>query len=167
MIFCIDSNIFIWGIKNKCNPEQEELRLRAEYFIETLGKQNHILIPTVVLAEVLAPEPLNNHPVIMDKISKGFIIADFDTLAAARYAQMFMNKIEELKKIADENAIDNQKMKVDHLIIACALAQNANCIYSHDNGLKAFAQKYIEVRELPYIPKPQPNLFTGTDANPF
>lgn len=162
MICCIDSNIFIWGIKKQSDQDMID---RASYLFRLMDENKSILlIPTVVIAEVLAPEPLQKHAVIMDKLSKNTIIADFDMRAATIYAHLFQNKIEELKKIADQNGIDNQKMKVDHLIIASAMAHSADCIYTHDNGLSAFGKKYIEIRELPALPIAQYDLF-GTKTN--
>ena len=48
--------------------------------------------------------------------------------------------------------IRKEKMKLDHLIIANALAHNATCIYSHDTGLKKWANGIIDVKELPDLP---------------
>lgn len=157
MICCIDSNIFIWGIKQQGNQNMID---RASHLFKLMDEQkSFLMIPTVVIAEVLAPEPLEKHAVIMDKIGKGTIIADFDMRAASVYGHLFLNRIEELKKVANQIGVDNQKMKIDHLIIASAMAQGANCIYSHDEGLKAFGQKYIDVRDLPPLPIAQFDLF--------
>jgi len=156
MICCIDSNIFIWGIKRKADPGQENMIDRALHLFKLMDDNKYrIMLPTVVLAEILAPEPLEKHPVIMESIGKNFIIADFNMKSASRYGQLFTNKIEELKKIAKEIDVDNQKMKVDHLIVASALVAGANCIYSHDKGLRVFGQKYIDVKDLPELPAPQ------------
>ena len=166
MIFCIDANIFIWGLKKRCDPGDEGLREKAIYFIESAIENNHqIMIPTVVLAEVLSAEPLERHPVIMELI-KGSMIVDFDQRAAMKYSHLFMNKVRELKKKASELDLERQKMKIDHLIIACAIVNGANCIYSHDNGIKTFGQTYIEVKDLPSIPRPKPvqvNLFDAIE----
>jgi len=35
------------------------------------------------------------------------------------------------------------------MVIATAIVNEANCIYSTDRGMKAFADGYIDVRELP------------------
>jgi hypothetical protein len=101
MICCIDSNTFIWGIKKKAAPGQEHMIEQAEFLFKWIDENKHIImIPTVVLAEVLAREPLENYPVIMDKISKGCMIVDFDLKSASRYGQLFMNRMDAAKKIA-------------------------------------------------------------------
>jgi len=160
MICCIDSNVFIWGIKKVAAPGQEDMIPRAEYLFKLLDKQGHkLMMPTMVLGEILAPEPLEKYPVLMEKISKNFMVVDFDMRAASRYGQLFTNKLDALKKVAKENEIEVQKMKVDHLIVACALTHGAGCIYSTDKGLKAFGQKYIDVKVLPNLPAVNKDLF--------
>ena len=160
MICCIDSNTFIWGIKKKAVAGQEDMIPRAEYLFDWLNDEGHqILIPTVVIAEVLAPEPLEKYPVLMETINKGFMVVDFDVRAASRYGQLFINKIPEVKNAAKASNIKVQKMKVDHLIISCALIHGAACIYSTDNGLRIFGQKYIDVRDLPQLPAKPLTLF--------
>jgi len=167
MICCIDSNTFIWGIKKKADPGQEHMIERAEYLFEWIDTNKYtIMIPTVVLAEVLAPEPLEKYPVIMEAISRNCMIADFDIRAASKYGVLFMSKIEEVKKLAKKHKIDSQKMKIDHLIIACALVHNAGCIYSTDAGLKAFGQTHIDIRDLPLMPAKQQDLF-GQEVKPL
>lgn len=150
MICCIDANVYIWGVKKQGDIDMIE---RAQHLFKWMDDNKHqVMLPTIVLAEILAPEPLEKHPVIMEVVTKNFIVADFDLRASSRYAILFMNKIEALKKIAAENDIDNQKMKVDHLIVATALVGGANCIYSHDRGLKTFGQRHIDVKDLPDLP---------------
>jgi predicted nucleic acid-binding protein len=161
MICCIDAHTFIWGLKQKCDEGDEHLMNRAIYLFKWIDDNKHqVMIPTVVLGEVLSAEPLEKYPVILDLIKKSFIIADFDQRASMKYAQLFTNKIEDLKKIAKEIDVDRQKMKIDHLIVACAVSGGAKCIFSHDKGLKAFGQKYIDIKELPDIPPKQQDLFT-------
>jgi predicted nucleic acid-binding protein len=160
MICCIDAHTFIWGLKEKCDEGDEHLMNRAIYLFKWIDENKHqVMIPTVVLGEVLSSEPLDRYPVILDKIKKTFILADFDQRASVKYAQLFTNNIEDLKKIANEIGVDRQKMKIDHLIVACALVGGAKCIFSLDKGLKAFGQKYIDIRELPDLPLVQQGLF--------
>jgi hypothetical protein len=160
MVFCIDSMVFIDGIKKNTTAAAVE---RAEYFFEWVDKMGHqIVMPTVVIAEVLAPEPLEKYPVYMEIIEKNFMVVDFDTRAATRYSQLMMNRIPEIKQIAEENGILRNKMKVDHQIIACALVNNANCIYSSDHGVKVFGSPFIEVRDLPTPPPPPKSPYHNT-----
>lgn len=156
MICCIDTQIYIWGGKQECTSGQEEFRDRAIHLFNLLDvNKDHIMLPQIVVAESLAIEPLEKHAVILDKISKTCITSDFDARCALQYAHLFTNRMEELKKTAIEIGVDNERMKIDHLIIATAMVHGANCIYSHDKGIKTFGQRYIEVKELPLLPPPK------------
>lgn len=161
MLCCIDSNTFIWGIKKQSSPSQVDMIPRAEYLFDWLDTNGHeILIPTIVLAEVLAPEPLEKQAVITDIISKKYRLQDFDIRAAYHYGQLLMNRIEEAKINAKEFNIDNQKMKVDYLIVASAMAAGASCIYSTDSHLKSFGNRVIDIKDLPTLPSIQTDLFS-------
>lgn len=150
MNICIDSQPFIWGIKKQATDGQEEMIARAEQFFNWVDANGHtIILPTIVIAEVLAREPLEVHAHYMEIIQKNFIVASVDGIVALKYAQILNNRIEELKELANQEKIRRDKMKFDHLIIACALINNASCIYSYDVGLKKFANNLIDVREFP------------------
>ena len=56
-----------------------------------------------------------------------------------------------IEKIA-EYGKTRTEMRIDNLIVAIAVAQKAECIYSEDPHIKAFAQNYINVFPLPNIP---------------
>ena len=152
MVYCIDSNIIVWGIKKQASEGQEDMIARAEHiFIQADEYNDFILIPTIVLAEILTPEPPEVRNRYIDILNKSFIIAPFDTRAALKFADILHSRWAEIKNIAAETGTPRQKMKADHMIIATALVNNANCIYSTDNGLKAFANGLIDVRDVPHI----------------
>lgn len=160
MIVCIDSQICVWGIKGKSSPDQEHMIPKAERFFHYLDENKiEVLIPTIVLAEILMPEPKEIHPEYMEVISKHFIIAPFDERSAMKYAEILNVRLEEAKDYAKDNAIRREKMKMDHAIVATAIIHGCSCIYSHDKGLASFAKDLIEVREIPPIPT-QTNLFS-------
>lgn len=174
MIYCLDSSIIIWGIKKQASPGQEEMIARAESFFAKADEYNDdILIPTIVLAEILVPEITMVKARYLEILSKSFVIADFDTRAALKYAEIMYGRVSEIKDLGDSNNIPRQKMKADHMIIATAIVNNANCIYSTDPGLRTFAKGYIDIRELPPVrtqgtpltPMRQPELFTPSDEN--
>src|SRR5438034_7627673 len=118
MIICIDSQIIIWGIKKQHTNGQESMVERAETFFKWADENEHeILIPTVVVAEVLAPEPTEVRVRYLDVLNGGFMIVNFDTKAALKYAQILHNRFDEAKQIASDNGVLRQKMKMDHVII--------------------------------------------------
>ena len=38
-------------------------------------------------------------------------------------------------------------------VVATAIAQKAECIYSHDKWVKTFAKGFVDVKEIPFVPK--------------
>lgn len=152
MIYCIDSNIIIWGIKKQATPGQEEMIARAEqFFFHADEYEDIILVPTMVLAEILAPEPPQIRAKYLEILSKNFVLVSFNEMASLKYAELLYNRFEDVRNIATSTNVTRQRMKVDHMIIATALVNNAAAIYSTDQGLKSFAQGYIDVRDLPPI----------------
>ena len=152
MIYCVDSNIIVWGIKRQATAGQEEMIVRAEQIFSRADEQeDFILIPTIVLAEILAPEPSTIRTRYVEILSKSFIIAPFDVRAAQVYAEILYGRLDKVKEIAAATGTPRQKMKVDHMIVSIALVNGANCIYSTDSGLKAFAAGLIDVRDVPPI----------------
>ena len=158
MKICIDSQIVIWGIKKQGDGDMVEI---ATHFFKWADEHNHqIVIPTIVVGEVLSPEPAAKRAQIYNELENGFIIAPYDALCALRYAELIHNKgIDVIKDEIKEIGISRQKMKCDYLIIATALATQSNCIYSYDDGVTKFSKGVIDVRELPPLPPKQNLLF--------
>ncbi len=160
MIVCIDSQIFVWGIKKDSTAGQEDMIPKAEFFFKWVDEHKHnLLIPSIVVAEVLAPEPIEKYNDYLQIINQNFIVVNFDSRAATKYAQLLNGKFDNLKELAKENGIRREKMKFDHIVIACALIGKAKCIYTFDKGLKTFATGLIDVKELPPLPSRQADLF--------
>ena len=158
MKICIDSQIVIWGIKKQGDGGMVEM---AEHFFKWADDNKHeIIIPTIVIGEILSPEPAAKRAQIYNELENGFIIAPYDALCALRYAELIHNKgIEVIKEEIVEIGISRQKMKCDFLIVATALATQSNCIYSYDKGVIKFSKDIIDVRSLPPLLSKQNSLF--------
>lgn len=142
-----------WAIKKQANEDQKQNLDKAEYLLEIIDQNKwKVIIPTVVIAEILMIEPEDNYQPILETINKSFIIAEFDVRAATKYSQILNKNFPDLKKTAKEEGISREKMKVDHLILACALVNGAKSIYTHDRNLTIFANGLISVRTLPSRP---------------
>jgi predicted nucleic acid-binding protein len=160
MILCIDSMVIVWGVKRSATGGQESMIRSAEYFFEWADQQEHeIIIPTVVLAEVLAPETPEMSEQYLHIIEEAFLIKNFDMRAALKYAQMLNNRFDEVKNAASEQNVTRQRMKIDHIIIATAIVNNAQAIVSYDGALKKFAEGFINVMQFPNRPGNQELLF--------
>lgn len=146
MIVCIDSHVFIWGIKKKPGPEQIAMVERTEKFFQWIDANRiQVIIPSIVIAEVLLPEPLGTHAKYLEIIHEIFIVASFDERAAVKYAEIAGKKWGDLKQLCLDTGIRREKMKLDHMIIACGLVNGATRIYSNDPDIKTFGHDIIEV----------------------
>lgn len=152
-LVCFDNNVLVWGVKEQATPGQEGMIPRTKVFIHKLQEDRiHVLIPSVVIAEFLMPIPPDMHATVINLFDRGFVVVPFDTAAASQFAKIWLsNKGQELVDSLIRNGSTRAELKVDSLIVATAVSQRAECIYSHDGGVKAFAQGFIEVKEIPFI----------------
>ena len=157
-LVCLDTNVLIWGIKGLATSGQEDMISRAKIFIDTLNddKELTILIPSIVIAEYLLPIPHQEHANIINVFNSSFIIAPFDAFAASKFSIIWNTHkpSQEVEKLV-KNGFTKTELRADSMIVATAVARKAECIYSHDNGVKNFAKGFIDVREIPFIPKQQ------------
>ncbi len=154
-LVCFDNHVLVWGIKEQATPGQEDMIPRTKSFIRQLQEDKiRVLIPSIVVAEFLMPIPADMHPAVINLFDRGFVVAPFDTAAASQFAKIWLSrKGQESVNSLIESGKTRTELKMDSLIVATAISQGAECIYSHDEGVKAFGQDYIEVKEIPFIPR--------------
>ncbi len=155
MVFCCDSNVFIWGIKEQSNPAEMHRIAEALRFFDWCDKLGfEIMFPSVVIAECLALEPIDRHAAIMRIVYESFRVVNFDEKSALRYANILnQDKFKQALSDSRDLGISRAKMKVDFLIVACAVAHGAGKIISNDIGLRKFAEGILPVDGIPAIPK--------------
>lgn len=157
---CFDTNVLIWAIKKQASEGQEINIPRANALINHLRKnKKEIIIPSIVLAECCCNMTQRQKLQFADLIKKNFILVPFDNQCAVEYASIIDSKLAMAKTIRNNQKLDvpNYKIKSDYLIVACAKANGAKIIYSHDKNLKLFSEGIIEVSEIPSLPT-QPSL---------
>ena len=153
-IYCFDTQVLIWGIKEDCTTGQEDMIPRTKHFIESIGEDTVVLIPTIVLAEFLMRIPQDQHAMVINLCNKSFNIAPFDPLCASKYSTIWnTNKPTGDSKKILANGATRAELKADSLIVATAVTKKAECIYSRDNGIKNFAKGFIEVSDIPFNPQ--------------
>lgn len=156
-VVCFDHHILVWGIKEQATAGQEEMVPRAKAFLKSLTEtQTHVLIPSIVIAEFLMPIPLELHATVVNLFDRSFMVVPFDSAAASAFARIWQAKkgqaiVEDLVA----NGKTRAELRADSMIVATAYARNASCIYSHDNGVKAFAKDFILVKDIPVVPQQQ------------
>jgi len=127
----LDTNILIWAIKEQASPGQEEMILRSKKLMEDIRKnRQRAMVSTIVVSEFLINVDPGLMPLTIDLIEKTFIVVPFDTQSAMMFARIW---------------------QADCLIVASAVARKATCIYSHDQGLKRFAEGFIPVQPIPTL----------------
>ncbi|MBI2869521.1 MAG: type II toxin-antitoxin system VapC family toxin [Chloroflexi bacterium] len=153
-LVCFDNNVLIWGIKEQAELGQEEMIPRAKALINDLVKsKTEVIIPSLVIAEFLMRIHPKEHTTTINLFELRFALQPFDTAAASKFAEIWQTrKSEGIIKALIESGKTKTEMRVDNLIVAIAVAQKAECIYSHDDDLKAFARGFIEVRDIPPVP---------------
>ena len=118
MIICLDSMICVWGIKNRQMIIRNTI-LIMQHICGIIDEQKwKVIIPTVVIAEILMVEPEERYQEILDTITKNFIVAEFDIRAATKYAQI-LNKNYPTEKLAKEEVVGREKMKMTILFYLC------------------------------------------------
>ncbi|MGI9952323.1 PIN domain-containing protein [Moorellaceae bacterium AZ2] len=153
MIVCLDTHILIWGIRGEAKAGQEFQIVRTKSLLKKLEEERHrIIIPSPVLAEFLLGVPYDRYAAIMSVLNK-FIIAPFDAKAAFEFARLWKNK-NKGRSLAEEvrlalNGRGREAIKVDCQIVSIALSRGVDVIYSHDEGVKHFAEGEIRVLEVP------------------
>jgi predicted nucleic acid-binding protein len=153
-LVCFDNHVLIWGIKEQSTEGQEDKIALAKSFIENLKNDDLVIIPSIVLAEFLIPIPPQLHAMVINLFTKKFLIAPFDALAASKFSLIWQtNKPPEVAKQLIEDDATKAELRADSMIVATAVAQKAECIYSYDKGIKSFAKGFIEVKEIPFLPK--------------
>ena len=150
-LVCLDTHVLIWAIKKEAVHGQEDMISRATALIDRLemsGKR--LLIPTIVMGEFLIKIPPDALQATIDHLNSSFMIAPYDALAAIHYAR--------LQRLWDSTGARSgepfegktrHELKADRMIVATAVAAGAQRIYSHDKALRAFAEGYIEVFDIP------------------
>lgn len=153
-LVCLDTHILIWGIKEESTSGQEHMVTKAKLFFRWLDEEGiKAVIPSNVIAEFLMLIPHEKHGEVINHFNKNFIVVPFDTAAASCFAKIWRERnddgtIERLKKEGTTKA----KITFDCQIIATAITRGALCIYSYDEDLTKFANRYIEVKQMPDIP---------------
>jgi predicted nucleic acid-binding protein len=150
MLICIDSNVFIWGIKKQASPGQENMLLHAQEFFKWVKQEkHHIILPSIVLAECLQPEPPNVHAEYVETAQDIFQIVNFGIVEALKYAEILNSgSFDEAKALMIELGTNREKMKLDHLILSSGLANGAKILFTTDGKFKQFAEKHITVETI-------------------
>lgn len=163
-IICLDTQIVIWGVKKEASPGQEEMLAKAELFLKTCENDKvEIIIPTIVIGEILSGMADEKQSEFIKYMTSQFMIVPFDIRSAVVFAKLWKiwKENKRLRKELKDQGAKREEMKADCMIVAIAKSRNADCIYSHDDKLRTFAEGHIKTKSLSEInlPHMQDNLF--------
>lgn len=152
-IVCLDTQVLIWGFREESSPGQEEMVARAKFLLKKLDHEKaKILIPSICLAEASIAIEFDKREEFFSLFNKNFRIVNFDQRAAIYFANHFKFLRFARMHNCKANPLPKEKLKTDYMVVAIALAQQADVIYSHDNGhIKIFANDFIKVESLPEL----------------
>lgn len=153
-LVCVDSHVLVWGIREHAEEGQEVMIHRTKAFFDWCkSNKTTIMVPSVVVGELLTAIEPNHHPMIVNLLETGFDIPPYDAKAAALFARLWREKKDSglVGEIQKELQATRQELKADCMIVATAIARNAEVLYSHDAKLKRFANGNIDVREIPAL----------------
>jgi predicted nucleic acid-binding protein len=150
-LVCFDTQVVIWGVKQEATPGQDVMIQKAKALITRCDANKvSVMLPSLVVAELLMAVDTKLHNNFIAFVNARFIVPTFDTNAAAIFAAMWRDRkinLDQDPSIAKTRA----EMKADFMIVATAIAQGADCIYTEDPLLEKFAQGRIDIRPLPSI----------------
>jgi predicted nucleic acid-binding protein len=161
---CLDNHILIWGVRGVSTSGQEQQIEQARQLFEDLDQSDaRVMIPSVVVAEFLAGVPKPQHGNLLDVLNRRFQIPPFDTRTAALAAELWREAAERNPHLKDQvkeafPGTEKAKIKADIMILATALARNADILYTHDGPLAKVAEGRIDVRQLPPLRPKQADL---------
>lgn len=150
----IDNHLLVWGMKEESEQGQEEMIPMTKSFFEHCKQKNiEILVPAVVAGELLTAIEPKHHQIVLNLLQSSFVVPPYDAAAAIIFARLWRERKEsgQVKRMQTDLQATRQELKADCMIVATALAQKAEAIYSHDVKLKAFANGAIAVHEVPRI----------------
>lgn len=158
-LVCIDTNVLIRGIKHNLvwqtnNPPSAEQVEQMINFLEWLDNEGaEVIVPAVCVAEFLMLIPQEEQPEVLTLIQKKFKIVPSDAAAASHFGKIWRAY---LASYDGTGNTPREKIKIDDLVLATAIAQKAATLYSTDNGIQkmsAHANCPMVVRDIPNIPK--------------
>ncbi|MBK8022058.1 MAG: PIN domain-containing protein [Chloroflexi bacterium] len=150
-IVCLDTQVLYWGIIGRASRGQDELIPRARDFLIglTADENTHVIIPSIVVGELLAFVPEAEQSNVLARLQQDWLIVDFDARAALVFGQMRSNRFvqEQFKTLRlDGPDLNRRALIADCLIVATAIAHEAEVLYSDDRALLRLAEGWISAK---------------------
>lgn len=147
MIYCIDTHTFIWAVKKQAEAHDNHRLEEGKAFRKWLKDCKHqAMVPSMVIAEALIKENEEDHSKILNESFKSFMVVGFDERCALKYGELLRLERWEIAKFEQRsNDIRREKMKIDHMILCCALVNGAHGLFTEDPDFIRFAKPHIKI----------------------
>lgn len=152
-LVAFDANTCIWGVKNQNSPGQANMVGLANNLIKTLTKHSvDILLPSPVISELMSPMPPPAAINFYSQLTRKFQVGYFDAKATLILAEILNHHYITTGKHYKNLGISKTAMKYDAYIIAIAVANNVEAIYSEDPDFISIAAHFVPILKLTSLP---------------
>lgn len=149
-MICLDTQIVIRCMK----PDESESGQRAAALMARCAEQNiPIMLSPIVVAELLSGVSEENEIEFLRILKSRFVSPSFDDICSLKFAHIWRTNQERRRELQKEG-LSRNLIRMDWLIVASALAHQAEYICSDDKHVHSCAQGLIEVRYLSEEPIP-------------
>jgi predicted nucleic acid-binding protein len=148
MIVCIDTQILFWAIEGRGTDDQQLLRDAADFVKWIDERATHIIVPSIVVGEMLVAVDEVHVNKTINQFTQDWLVVDYDVRAAMIFARIRRSHAFEKRRLTLRDLEQATRVEViaDAMIIATAVANAADIIYTYDNPLCNLAQGWIEAK---------------------
>jgi predicted nucleic acid-binding protein len=145
----LDTNVLQAITQAQAGSQEQSDRDTFEWMQQASAKQVKLALSTIVIGEFLAAYDDYLHADLLGEFTAKFMVAPFDLQAAQRFAVLRHRQTSE-KAFASAQQAGSKKskheMRVDSLIIAHAMAMQADALISLDQDMVTLALGMIDVQ---------------------
>jgi predicted nucleic acid-binding protein len=153
----LDTNVLQAIVQAQAGSIEQADRDAFEWMQQASAKQVKLALSTIVVGEFLAAYEDYLHADILGRFTANFMVVPFDLQAAQRFAVLRNKQTNDKAYVAAQQTgskKSKQEMRVDSLIIAHAMAMQADALISLDQDMVTLALGMIAVQ--PPIPDQRP-----------
>lgn len=145
----LDTDVLQGITKAQAGSQEQSDRDTFEWMQQASDKQVKLALSTIVVGEFLAAYEDYHHADILRQLNMDFMVVPFDLQAAQRFAVLRHKQTTDKVYMAAQQAGSKKskhEMRVDSLIIAHAIAMQADALISLDQDMVTLALGMISVQ---------------------
>lgn len=148
-VVCVDTQLLYWAIMGRGTDDQQLLDSARDFMKMLDANGDRIIVPSIVVGEMLVPVEEWHVKQVMNQYKTYWRIADYDIRCALQFAVMRRNHALEkrVKSLQELEGATRKELIADVMIIATAIANSADIIYSNDGKLRTLAEDWIEAKD--------------------